>query len=459
MNLFPWRRSKQAEGLQEKQALVTVNENSWTRLFDWMPGRWQQQAPLDRPDSVVAHPTVFACVTRIASDIGKLRPTTQGWDPEARVWFDSPKPRFLSILMNPNVYQSHIEFKEWWCYSKLLHGNTYALKRRDAEGRVTGLDILDPTRVTPLVSEGGEVFYRLDTDNLSRLNMDQVTVPASEVIHDRMNALFHPLIGLSPIFACHVAANQGLAIQRDARRFFENGASPSGILTAPGSISDETATRLKDYWQAKFTGENSGSVAVVGDGLKYEQLRMSSVDAQVIDQLNWTAVAICSAFQVPPHKVSVGPMPTHDNIEALTQDYYSECLQTHIEKMEQKLADGLGFPTGTRLELDLEGLFRMDSGRKIDYLQRGVAGAIMTPNEARQKLNLTPIEGGDTVYLQQQNYSLEALASRDAQDPLAPQQPAPEPPPEPEPEDPEAAVRSFNALLKASPLLSTSEVA
>lgn len=456
MSLLPWRRRKDETGLNEKQGLVTVNEQSWTRLFDWMPGRWQQQAPLDREDSVVSNPTVFACVTRIASDIGKLRPTTQNWDSAEGIWVERPRRRFLDVLEAPNTYQSHIEFKEWWMYSKLLHGNTYALKQRDPTGKVIGLDILDPTRVTPLVSEEGEVFYRLDTDNLSRLRMEQITVPSSEVIHDRINALFHPLVGLSPIFACAIAANQGLAIQRDSRRFFENGASPSGILTAPGNIAEETAKRLKEYWQSKFTGENSGNIAVVGDGLEYKQLRMNSVDAEVVAQLNWSAETICSAFQVPPHKVGVGPMPTHDNIEALTQDYYSECLQIHIEKMEQKLAKGLSFPANTRLELDLEGLFRMDSGRKIDFLQKGVAGAIMTPNEARRRFNLAPITGGDTVYLQQQNYSLEALASRDSQDPLAPQQPVavqpPEPPPESPDDDAEQALRSFGQLVKAAPL-------
>lgn len=454
MRLIPWGRSKREA--REKQALVSVSDNTWSRIFDWAPGRWQQNAPLDRDDSVVSNPTVYACITRIASDIGKLRPTTQAWNPDYGVWLDRPIPRFLRVLMSPNNYQSHIEFKEWYLYSKLLHGNTYVLIERDSEGKIQELHILDPTRVTPLVSESGDVFYRLDTDNLSRLRMEQVVVPDSEVIHDRMNALFHPLVGLSPIYACTIAAQQGLAIQKDSRRFFENGAQPSGVLTAPGPISDETAQRLKEYWQGRFTGTNAGSVAVVGDGLKYESMRMNSVDAQVIDQLNWTAETICSVFQVPPHKVGVGTMPTHDNIEALTQAYYSDCLQTHIEKMEQKLASGLGFTDGTRLEMDLQGLFRMDALRQIEVLQKGIAGTIMAPNEARRKLNLKPIEGGDALYLQQQNYSLEALAQRDAQNPLAVQQPEPEPPViEPPADEPpvEDAIRHFQNLIKSVPLL------
>jgi phage portal protein BeeE len=38
----------------------------------------------------------------------------------------------------------------------------------------------------------------------------------------------------------------------------------------------------------------------------------------------------------------------------------------------------------------------------------------MTPNEAARRLNLPPVAGGDAVYRQQQDFSLEALAKRDA---------------------------------------------
>jgi hypothetical protein len=42
-----------------------------------------------------------------------------------------------------------------------------------------------------------------------------------------------------------------------------------------------------------------------------------------------------------------------------------------------------------------------------------VKGGIFTPNEGRKMHNKPPIEGGDTVYLQQQDYSIEALNRRD----------------------------------------------
>jgi hypothetical protein len=66
---------------------------------------------------------------------------------------------------------------------------------------------------------------------------------------------------------------------------------------------------------------------------------------------------------------------------------------------------------------------------------------VMTPNEGRAKLDLKPVNGGDSVFRQQQDYSLEALAKRDTQaDPFGTTTPAPEPTPEPEPEDGDKAL-------------------
>lgn len=287
------------------------------------------------------------------------------------------------------------------------------LKQRDNRGIVTALYILDPWRVQPLVAQDGSVFYRLGEDNLSQLENASITVPASEIIHDRMNCLFHPLFGLSPLFASGLSASQAIHIQRDSERFFKNSAKPSGILTAPGSISDETAKRLQETWAANHTGDNSGKIAVVGDSLTFTSMQMSAVDAQLIEQLKLTATDICATFHVPAYMVGAGQMPLNNNVEALAQQYYSQCLQIHIESMEACLDEGLAMPSNYGTELDLDGLLRMDTATQMETLTKGVAGAVTTPNEARKKLNKKGLPGGDTVYMQQQNWSLEQLDKRD----------------------------------------------
>ena len=398
----------------KKKAAQSVDDRGWTRIFDWKPGAWQTHHPYDGEQSVLAYPTVFACSTLIQSDIGKLRPTVQR--KKGNVWEEAPH-EITKLLKKPNNYQNHIQFKESWLNSKQVHGNTYALKVRKG-GSVDQLHILDPLKVTPLVADNGDVYYRLGEDRLSNVEEDQLIVPDTEIIHDRYNCLYHPLVGLSPIFAAGSAATTGLTIQNNSKNFFKNGSQPGGILTAPGSIGDATAVRLKEYWEANFTGEKSGNVAVVGDGLKYEPMRMSNIDAQVVEQLSWTDQKICAVYHVPSYMVGAGDMPTHNNIEALIQQYYAQCLQILIESMEVVLDAGLEIGEGFRTQLDLDGLFRMDQSTLMTTLKTGREAGLISPDEGREKINLAPVPGGKYPYLQQQNYSLEALSQRDSANPL-----------------------------------------
>lgn len=404
-----------------------VSGSSSGGWFPWIhepyTGAWQKNDEWRAP-TVLAHYAVYACVTLIANDIGKLRQRLMELDANG-IWLETTSPSFSPVLRKPNGYQNHIQFKQWWQTSKLTKGNAYGLKQRDNRGIVTAIYLLDPDRVTVLVADNGDVYYQCNGDDLNELGSEGVTVPASEMIHDRMNCLFHPLVGVSPLYACALAACQSLKMQNDSSTFFENGARPGGILSAPGAISDETAARLKAHWDANYTGQNAGKVAVVGDDLKFQQMKMSATDSQLIEQFKLTAEMICTAFHVPPSKVGVTTSPTGTTAAQENQKYYSDCIQVLAEEYEACMDDGLALPDKYGVELDVEGLLRMDMGALVTTLAAAVGGSVMTPNAALRKLNQPPVEGGDTIYMQQQNYSLSALSKRDAQaDPFSTAQPA-----------------------------------
>jgi hypothetical protein len=109
-------------------------------------------------------------------------------------------------------------------------------------------------------------------------------------------------------------------------------------------------------------------------------------------------------------------MPAYNNINALDQAYYSQTLQELIENIELLLDEGLELPDGLGTEFDLEGLLRMDSLTQTTILKERVGAGILAPNEGRAKIGYGPVVGGNTPYLQQQNYSLAALKSRDLKD-------------------------------------------
>lgn len=426
----------------QKSHVVGDNRGGWFPFVrEPFGGAWQKNREIT-VDTVAAYHAVYACVTLIANDIGKLRLRLVKKDNDG-IWQEARNTAHSPVLRRPNPYQNHVQFKQWWVTSKLLRGNAYALKVRDERNVVQRLYLLDPSRVTVMVGEEGSVFYQLAADNLSDIGTGGITVPAREIIHDRMNCLFHPLVGVSPIYASGMAATVGMNIEKNAEAFFGSGSNPSGVLTAPATIKPETAKRLEDQWNSNYTGDNSGKVAVLGDGLKFEPLRMNAVDAQMIEHLKWTAETVCSTFHIPPFKLGIGQMPTYQNGEVLNQIYYSDCLQSHIEEFEAALDEGLGLDgESIGVELELSGLLRMDSATQIKTLAEGVKGGIYAPDEARAQLDLPPVAGGATPYLQMQNYSLAALAKRDSKaDPFKPD--APEPPPAPTPAEPNEEERTI----------------
>jgi HK97 family phage portal protein len=420
----------------------------WPIVRESYAGAWQQNVEVNN-DRVMANWAVFACMTLISGDIGKLRLKLVEKD-EDDIWTATQSAAFSPVLRKPNHFQTRQKFIEQWITSKLSHGNTYVLKERDQRGVVVRMYVLDPTRVRPLVAPNGDVYYQLQDDDISRLPESIPAAPASEIIHDTMICLFHPLVGISPIYACGLAAMQGQNILENSTRFFGNSSQPGGVLTAPGQIADDTAKRLKEHWERNYTGANAGRIAVLGDGLKYEAMSVTATDAQLIEQLKLSAQVISACFHVPAWKIGVAPLPAGQKIEDLNQIYYSDCLQSLIESVEASLDEGLGLSavTGRELgvEFDLDDLLRMDTGTLTTALRDQVGAGITAPNEARARVNLPPVEGGATPYLQQQNYSLAALAKRDAREdpfaapkseaPPAAAAPALKPPPEPPPPQP-----------------------
>jgi HK97 family phage portal protein len=394
----------------------------WPIVTEGRTGDWQRNIEI-RLDNVLSHPTVFACITLIAGDVGKTRLCLKEEDGKG-IWTEREVPAYSPVLRKPNRYQTIAKFFEQWMISKLVWGNTYVLKERDNRGVVVALYILDPNRVRPLVSiSDGSVYYELMRDPLSGLAQDRIVAPAREIIHDPMYTFYHPLVGLPPLYASGLLATLGLNIVTSSASFFANGSNPGGILTAPAGITDEQATALKTSWEAAFSGDNAGKVAVLGGELKYEPLAVPSDKAQLTEQWGKTSEAIATCFHVPFHFVG-GPLPPYNNVQTLTVQYFTLCLQALFRQCELVLDEGLGlgrsFENRYGTEFDIDDLLLMDSLTRAETATKAI-GSGLSYNESRFKyFDVGPVAGGDSPLAQQQYYSLEALARRDATQPPPP---------------------------------------
>lgn len=451
------------------QPTVVQAVGTWQNILGMIresfSGSWQQSVVVDNnPRTLLAFSAVYSCITGIASDVAKMyikldQVAEDGvWDCIDYLHGNDKFNWVLKLLRKPNHFQNRIQFITAWVLSKLMYGNAYILKERSITNpnEIVAMYVLSPLYIVPLVATDGSVFYGLNMDWLSQISEGK-TVPASEIIHDRMPELWHPLIGVSPLYACAMSVMMGNKIQANSTNFFANSSRPGGILTAPGEISDETAARLKAAWETNYSGANAGRIAVLGDNLKFEAMREAAEQSQLIEQLKWTVSDCARAFHYPEFKLG-GTIPSGTTVESLNILYYTDCLQNLVESLEACLDDGLGLPVDMGTEFDVDCLLRMDTAALYESNDKGVGGGWLAPDEARKRDNRHGVPGGKMPYLQQQNYSLEALAKRDAkEDPFKTSNPPPKPvdpnanpdalPAPPVPPKPEKSISLEDALM------------
>lgn len=411
-------------GKRQEKALNAVDSRrgGWFRILEPFSGAWQRNIEEKRHD-LITYPALFACINRLSSDIGKL-PFHVLRRQQNGVYDRASSSDFNEVLKKPNGYQTAGQFREYWMITKLTNGNAYALKERDARGRVTALYLLDPERVMPMVSDSGRVYYQLYTDSLNGLPdgypFENLVVPSSEIIHDRCMTVHHPLIGVPPLAAAYWPALKNFKILKSATEFFANNAQPGGLLTAPAGMGEEDAKTIQEYWNTNFTQGNSGKVAIIGADMKFTPFAMKSIDAQMIEQMRYSDEQICQPFGIKPYKIGIGNPPAGWKAYDINTEYYSDALQPHIEHMETLLEEGLGVEDPLTINIDTEPLLRMDEISRAEVAVKLTGGGVETPNEGRSRFGLPPLPGGDTVYLQQQDIPLDQamlnVASRPDQD-------------------------------------------
>lgn len=407
MNIFGFN-------ITREKAAQPVNDwrHGWRVIHEPSAGAWQRNEELKRGD-LTCYPALYACLNRITQDIGKL-PFLLKKKQASGIWDEEHNPAYSPVLRKPNGYQTQQQFREAWILSRLMDGNVFVLKQRDARQVVTALYVLDPCRVEPLVSESGRVFYRLSygtANNLLPASFDgtQVTVPASEIIHDRINPFHHQLLGVPPLCAAAMATGKNIRILRNSSTFFENNASPGGLITVPAGMSNEDADKITAFFNDNFTGAKSGRIGAIGADLKFTPFAFKAADSQLVEQMRYSDEQICQPFGIPPFKIGIGSIPAGLGVDAINLLYHEDALSGHIEAMENLLDEALGLPQDWGIWLDTSPLFRMDEGKQADVATKLVGGGVETPNEGRMRFNRPPLEGGDTVYMQQQDFPLDQV--------------------------------------------------
>jgi HK97 family phage portal protein len=314
----------------------------------------------------------------------------------------------LSLLQNPNQFQSQYEFWYQWMMWHDLLGEAFTLWwRKDQKNPTqtpTEMFILDSTLIAVTITPTRYPSYRLSTPSYG-FSKDE-PLEYYQVMHIKDM----PWQG-SAGFNKGILAVELVGLDQDidlyANYVMQNGAKPSGMFVTESVIPDakykEIAARLKEAWSS-MTGSRTtdpskpGQGMLLDQGMKYEPLKMLSLqDADAAALKLQTMKRICGLFGVPPAMIGIAD-GKYNNTQTMLDEFYKSTMYPIIVNVRQKLKQHLlaGYPS-LCVEFDTQDFLMGAPLDQMNYAVAGVNAGILTPNEAREYLGRQTLDGANDL--------------------------------------------------------------
>ena len=314
----------------------------------------------------------------------------------------------LSLLQFPNNFQSQYEFWYQWSMWQDLAGECFTLWwRKDQQDAVaTPLEMynLDATLMTTQLTPTRYPSYRLSTPTYG-FNKDE-PLSAHQVMHIS-EAAWQGVAG----FNKGILATELVALDQDidiyANYVMLNGAKPSGLFRTEQVIPDakykEIAGRLKEAWASMIGSRDTdlskpGQGMLLDQGMTFETVKMLTLqDADAYNLKIQTMKRICALFGVPPQMLGIAE-GKFNNTQTLLDEFYKTTMYPMIINIEQKLNQHLlkGYPN-LCIRFDTKDFLKGAALDQMNFVTAGVSGGIMTPNEAREYMNMPKVDGADEL--------------------------------------------------------------
>lgn len=363
---------------------------------------------------------VYACIRLLSETLASLPLIFyKRLSPKGKERYPS-HPLAKLLARKPNRWMTSFEFREMMMGHLLLRGNAYAEIYMTGSGVVTEIVPLHPTSVEPMIDRSGELYYEYTNYDGTKRTINQ-----GEMLHIK-GLSSDGIIGSSVI--THIAETIGLSLtmEEHAARFFSNSARPGGVLTHPGRFKDEdTSKRVRNSWIEMHSGaKNSHRVAILEEGMKWEQVGMSSEDAQLLESRRFAIEDIARGFRVPPHKIGDLSRATFSNIEHQGLEFVTDSLMPWLRRWEDALNTCLLSEREQDIyfsEFLVAGLLRGDLQSRYNAYNIGRTGGWLSVDEIRELENMNPLpDGQGETYLQPLNMQVVGEEPPETEEPIAP---------------------------------------
>ena len=203
------------------------------------------------------------------------------------------------------------------------------------------------------------------------------------------------LVGISPLRTQSNTYGLALAMERHIAQFYGQGGTPSSVLETDRELTAEQANVLKETWLNNHS--RNRKPAVLTGGLKWKAISASAGD-ELIKAREQIVNEIARVFRIPAHLLlSKDGSNVYSNIESNGLAFVRHTLLPWIRRIEDGFSSLL--PGKQYVRLDTDEFARGDQLSRVRGFQVAISSGVMTPNEARAKMELEPYEGGDKFYI------------------------------------------------------------
>ncbi len=347
--------------------------------------------------------TYFACNKVLSESIGKLPLKLQQYTPDKGIRIAREHPFYRTLNKRPNPFMTASTF---WALMELCrnhHGNAYAQ-----------IDTSDPTKpkLWPINPEKVRVWY---DDALAFSKIPDVyyqvsgkegmrVLASEEVLHFKSHLTVDGLVGISVREQLLDTIQGNVKAQKLVNRLYDSGMTAKAILHYTGSLSDankdELARVVEEY--AKGKGANGvKNIIPLPLGTTLTPLNLKLTDSQFLELKQFSALQIASAFGVKPYQVGDYTKSSYASAEAQQLSFLVDTLLFNVKQYEEeidyKIITDTDDAEGYHSKFNTGVMLRADQKTQIDTLSAAVSNFLMTPNEARERLDLPSKEGGDQL--------------------------------------------------------------
>ena len=304
------------------------------------------------------------------------------------------------VLYDPNEQQSQADFVELLTVYLMVTGNAYAMRERNASGRIVSLRLLRPDRVVIKIGRDGRVAYYEYTIEGVRYD-----VRAEDIAHLKLPNPYDDVYGLSPLQVASKYVNLDTATVTFLRSYFANAGVPAGILKVNRRLNSQAeADSARAKWRSSFSGNRGWhGLAVLDEDASYQQVAPNIKDMDTSTMTRVTETRICAVFGVPPILIGLEAgleASTYSNYEQARSAFWDETvspLVSRIEKFLQRALEVSEREPGNEVEADYSDVpaYEDDHNAESARVVAQYGAGIITLNEARAELGHDPLEHGD----------------------------------------------------------------